>query len=69
MLKPYWWGLSLVSLCFGVLLFLGPRVITKLNETMSRNLVAFDKPLMRARYAFGLMLLVASYLFFVLGLH
>ena len=62
------WGACAVSLYFGVLLVLMPNLVTKINKSVSRNIAEFDQHLMRFRHVFGALLLVASYLFFVLGL-
>ena len=67
-MKLLMWVVSSTSLVFGVLLILEPRLVVKLNDALSRNLAALDRPLMRLRYVMGLLLLVSSYLFFVLGL-
>ena len=67
-MKSLMWAVSSASLVFGVLLFLEPRMVVKLNDALCRNLAALDRPLMRFRYLMGLLLLVSSYLFFVLGL-
>ena len=67
-MRPVLWAVSTASLVFGVLLFLGPTLVTKLNDTLSRTLAGLDQPLLRLRYLVGLLLLISSYLFFVLGL-
>ena len=62
------WAASAVSLYFGVLLVLMPQLVTKMNKSVSRNIAEFNQHHMRFRHAFGALLLVAGYLFFVLGL-
>ena len=67
-MRPVLWAVSAASLVFGVLLFLVPTLVTKLNDALCRNLAAVDQPMMRLRYLVGLLLLISGYLFFVLGL-
>ncbi len=67
-MKSILWAISTISLVAGVLMFLEPRLIVKLNDALTRNLAALDQPMMRFRYLVGLLLMVSGYLFFRLAL-
>ena len=67
-MKSILWAISTISLVAGVLMFLEPRLVVKLNDALTRNLAALDQPMMRFRYLVGLLLMVSGYLFFRLAL-
>ena len=59
--------LSLTSLLVGVLLFLYPRAVLKLNGVLNKML-SVDEKLLRKRYVVGTLAFIASYAFFKLAL-
>lgn len=67
-MKSVLWAISTISLVAGVLMFLGPRLVVRLNDVLTRHLATLDQPMMRFRYLVGLLLMVSGYLFFRLAL-
>jgi len=67
-MRSLWWTISAASLLFGVLFFLAPNVVVKVNKSLTKTLAELDHGIMRSRYMFGLLLLVVGLLSFLLGL-
>ena len=59
---------SLVCVVGGVSFILFPHPLVSLSQALNRTLVALDGQLIRYRYVLGVLLFVASYLFFRLAL-